>query len=330
MINKERLKANSFHIPLKARSIQAVITSPPYRLLRKYDIPDITIDGWTGQFGLEPTVKLYIEHLMLFMEQCWKVLKNDGICWINIGDTYSGSWQNYNGKARGKNKKGIEFKPPCRSGKLKSLCLVPERFVIACQDAGWIIRNVIIWHKPNCIPESVQDRFARKFEYVYMLTKEKSYYFDLDAVREKINIPDPPRKLSNKSKSKWTNVPGQHTHGFMRNGGHQGYYDKEGNLLVNPKGKNPGDIWKISAQPTRHKHYASFPEKLVERMLLCSTRAGDIVLDPFGGSGTTGRVAIKLGRKPVLLDLGYHHLQKERTNNVQIGMEALGKLKESG
>lgn len=267
-------------------------------------------DGWRGQLGLEPTVELYLSHLMQVMAECWRVLRDDGICFVNLGDTYAGS-----GGAGGDYNKGGKRsgQPKYKQGKTnikpKSLCLVPERFIIACQDTGWIIRNSIIWHKPNSMPSSVKDRFSVTHETVFMLTKQGKYSFDLDAVRIPY-VPDSDieyRAELRKGKVYNSKEP---------------YKDNFPAPQFNPLGKNTGDVWRIATHPYPDTHYATFPEKLVERMLLCSTKPGDRVLDPFGGSGTVGRVAIRLQRIPVLLDLAYHDQQSKRMERVQVEMVA--------
>jgi site-specific DNA-methyltransferase (cytosine-N4-specific) len=152
------------------------------------------------------------------------------------------------------------------------------------------------------MPCSVKDRFAVAHEKVFMLVKQGKYRFYLDAVRE------PHKEVSLKR------VEG----GLKTNRCHKINVEKMGNRFCSPKGKNPGDVWDITTQGYSEAHFATFPEKLVTRMMLCSTRPGDRVLDPFVGSGTTGRVAIRLRRRPVMLDLGYHDQQAKRMNGVQI------------
>jgi site-specific DNA-methyltransferase (cytosine-N4-specific) len=393
------IKANAAYMPLKEKSVQSIITSPPYWGLRCYDIPNMvwggTIDcehqweqyeyqqpcqsgyvgksakvgatkagvqnihgkhngvclkceAWLGSLGLEKTPELYLSHLMQVMAECYRVLKDDGVCWINLGDTYAGS-----GGAGGDYSPGglREGQPKYRQSKTrikpKSLCLIPERFVVACQEAGWIIRNTIIWYKRNHMPSSVKDRFGVAHEKIFMLTKQGKYCFDLDAVREPSignfkpfnqRVRDAKRKgreapqyrASEKEiaqyEQKWNQVPGQSPTTFSRKR-HTGYYSEDGDLLVNPLGKNPGDVWDITTQPYPDAHYSTFPEKLVERMMLCSSKPGDRVLDPFAGSGTTGRVAIRLRRRPVMLDLGYHGQQAKRMNGVQIELGTGQELK---
>jgi site-specific DNA-methyltransferase (cytosine-N4-specific) len=357
------IKANALQIPLKDKSVQSLITSPPYWGLRKYDVPDVGWGGdekcehdfsmkirkgvsggtksakvqikgknnfqivtdtqsgfctkchaWQGQLGLEPTPGQYITHLMQVMAECWRVLRDDGVCFVNLGDTYGGSWGNFGareGKQRTR-KSGFykrrgqpdqTYKPPSIQCKPKSLCLIPERFVIACQEQGWIIRNSIIWYKRNAMPSSVKDRFNVAQEKIFMMSKRGKYYFNLDAVRERH------KGVTDEMYEKAKQNP-YHGKGDLS----AAYKYVPGNL----SGKNPGDVWDITTQGFSGAHFATFPERLAERMILCSTRPGDIVCDPFGGSGTVGRVAIRLRRKPVLLDLGYHDQQAKRLNNVQL------------
>lgn len=366
-----RLKANSFHIPLKDKSVQAVITSPPYWGLRRYEISEIIIGGnldckhnfvdhiqlprggknprpsiintnnamhatdargvkirsgfckcgaWRGHYGWEPTVDLFVEHTLIWVREVWRVLKDNGVFFLNLGDSYGGSWQNYGGAYNGK-QRPAEEKPPCRLAKKKYKLLIPHRVAIALIDDGWICRNDIIWFKPNAMPASVKDRFNTTHEKMFFMTKRERYYFDLDAVRSK--------EYGKTSKTRWRiaiDRGSQPAPPFSKISSNSPTKQKRGQTkrFYNPLGKNPGDVWSIASQPYHDAHYATFPEKIVERMILCSTRPGDIVLDPFAGSGTTGRVAARLRRKPIMLDLGYHDLQKERTNNVQIEIVGVG------
>ena len=178
---------------------------------------------------------------------------------------------------------------------------------------SWTLRNSIIWHKPNAMPESVTDRFSNKYEYIFMFTKQEKYYFDLDSIKEpcidqerlkrRLVNPDTVRKMANSGDNKVS--------------------------FLNPKtaeatrsrllkyGKNPGDIWNIPTQPSSEKHYAMWPERLVERMVRCSTKAGDVVIDPFAGSATTLKVSEQLNRKGIGIDLGYHEMSKRRTGKIQ-------------
>lgn len=305
------ITASAAYMPLKDKSVQAICTSPPYWGLRRYDVPDMAWPGgWLGQLGLEPTPKLYLTHLMQVMAECWRVLRDDGVCFVNLGDTYAGSGgaggdYNPGGRRAGQPK----WKSAAAAGilKPKSLCLIPERFVVACQDQGWIIRNKPIWFKRNHMPGSAKDRFTVAYEQIYFMTKQNKYYFDLDAVREPYAPDSDAVYREQLRKGKRYNVKSPYRENFP-------------NPKVNPLGKNPGDVWNIPTQPYPGAHYSTFPEKLAERMILCSTKPGDGVLDPFAGSGTVGRVAIRLQRRPVLLDLAYHNQQAKRMDQVQLEM----------
>ena len=317
--------------PLEDKSAQTIITSPPYWGLRKYNIPDVVIGGdinckhwfdthdlalniyctycgaWQGQYGLEPSYKDFIEHTRLWCREAWRVLKDDGIFFLNIGDSYCGG-------GRGTDKKfgeGRDEQPKSFKGDetIKSKCkmLIPHRIAIALIEDGWILRNDIIWAKGNPMPESVKDRFSKGFEYIFMFVKQEKYYFDLDAVREVHSyVPKFGDKVTTKSKAFGIKEYG----GQVRN-------NHDIHNCYNPKDKNPSDVWTINTQPSGEAHFAMWPEKLVKRMILCSTKPGDAVFDPFVGSGTTIKVAEELNRVGSGIDLGYKDIQVRRLNNIQ-------------
>lgn len=332
---------------IEDKSVQLIATSPPYYSLRRYSIPDVIIGGdknckhewekhekkpaggsgkksiiggnqddfsnmrdgsyfsnfcihcnaWQGQYGLEPDYKLYVEHTRLWVKEAWRVLKDDGVFFLNIADSYStqsgGMAQGEYGKlgAQLGDSVGIIKQPKINNYQSKCQLLIPHRVAMALIDDGWILRNTIIWHKPNGMPESCQDRLSKKYEYIFMFVKNQRYYFNLDAVREK-----------------YKEYPSEVQHPCSARDRIMG-----GNL----KGKNPGDVWSINTQPSPEKHFAMYPEKLVERMILCSTKAGDVVLDPFAGSATTLRVADRLNRIGQGIDLGYQDIQTRRLANIQ-------------
>ena len=321
--------------PLEDKSVQAIITSPPFWGLRFFPIPDITLGEWTGQYGAEPTMQAYIEHTLLWAKEAWRVLRDDGIFFLNLGDSYAGS--NGNGTKQTKcrinaTSGGVENfslnKVMGKKDDYQSKCklLIPHRIAIALIDEGWILRNDLIWHKGNAMPESCGDRFSKKFEYIFMFVKQTKYYFDLDAVRERHK-----GKTDydyNKAKLDVTHGKGDIRKGDFANKKfkqvHQQGLRSGGNLSAaykyipgNLNGKNPGDVWQINTQPSSEAHFAMWPEKLVERMVLCSTKKGDIVLDPFVGSGTTLKVAEELGRKGLGIDLGHEDIQARRLNKIQ-------------
>ena len=344
---------------IESESVQAVITSPPYFALRKYDIPDVIIGEWKGQYGLESTPQMYVEHTLLWAKEAWRVLRNGGVFFLNIADSYSGS----GGAGGDYNTGGLrEGQPKYKQSKLnyhsKCQLLIPHRVAIALVDSGWVLRNTIIWHKLNAMPESVTDRFSKKYEYIFMFAKQEKYYFDLDAIREKC----PPlnrwggNKLIAKGQSEWDKGTGQITYrdrdmqpnDGMKNPGDVWKYKEERTTednffdmlgyFIDETGRKPtekdilwianctgykipltddSDFWQIPTQPSSEKHYAMWPERLVERMVKCSTKAGDIVLDPFCGSGSTLKVAEQLNRKGIGIDLGYHEMSKRRISQIQ-------------
>lgn len=281
---------------LPDESIDCVITSPPYWQLRDY--------GWKGQWGLEPTYMEYLDNLYLLMDEIKRVLKPRGTVWVNLGDSFfgSGNGSGQDLKEAKKNKmRKAEAAPKIannhKKNKLlhKSLTLIPHRFAIGCAKRGWIVRNDIIWAKPNSLPESVRDRFSKKHEHIFLLVKRKDYYFDLDAVRA-------PYKASSIERVNYDmtayggdpkNPKGPFGKGIKGGG-------KRKKIKLNPLGKNPGDVtdyWSISTKPNHEKHYAAFNGELITKPILAGCPRNGIVLDPFCGTGTTGVRAIELGRK---------------------------------
>lgn len=247
------------------KSIDCVITSPPYWQLRDY--------GYEGQWGLEPTFQEYLEHLWQMMDEIYRVLKDEGTCWINLGDTYSRGTRaktNNNQTLRNTNNKIEPNSKPNYQGLDKCLLLIPHRFAIGCIDRGWILRNDIIWAKRNGMPESVTDRFTKKHEYIFFMTKSEKYYFDLDAIRDKVN-----EKMS--------------------------YVVCESDDINKniAKGKNPGsvsDFWDITTKPSSNKHYAAYNDELIRKPILAGCPEGGIIYDPFMGTGSTAEVALRSNR----------------------------------
>ena len=343
--------------PIESETIQAICTSPPYFALRKYAIPDVIIGGnkdckhefeivtkragggtngtvgnnidtrihyeaqsgiclkcrsYKGQYGLEPTPQMYVEHTRLWAKEAWRVLKNDGVLFLNLADSYSGGGRGYGGKSEylignGAQNPKLDYPNKCQ-------LLIPPRVAIALVDGGWTLRNKIIWYKSNAMPESVTDRFSKKYEYIFMFTKQEKYYFDLDSVRETI-ITKNRAGIREKYNSKFNDNDEAKNQTSLSKARQlkRSLGLPEGHI----NGKNPGDVWVIPTQPSSEKHYALWPERLVERMVRCSTKAGDIVLDPFAGSATTLKVAEQLNRKGIGIDLGYHEISKRRTGKIQ-------------
>ncbi|HEV8283811.1 MAG TPA: DNA methyltransferase [Chitinophagaceae bacterium] len=284
-------------------SIDCVITSPPYWQMRNY--------GWKGQWGLETTYQAYLQKLWALMDEIKRVLKPRGTVWINLGDTYFGSG-NDSGKRKGRRAQNIrkvktgEIAPrkpnnhPANKLKKKCQVLIPHRFAIGCTERGWILRNDIIWAKPNGAPESVKDRFSKRHEFIFLFAKQPDYYFDLDSVREEYKETS---LLRNKYPQITFGGDSKNKKVSFGKGKKNGGQLKTVNL--NPNGKNPGDVSDFWSIPTRHgsaKHYATFNSDLILKPILAGCPKGGIVLDPFCGTGTTGEAALQLGRKFIGID----------------------------
>jgi DNA modification methylase len=240
---------------LPNESVDCVITSPPYFQQRDYGHPE--------QWGLEPTYQEYLAHLQSLMKEIWRVLKPNGTVWVNLGDTYS---------------------------KDKNLILIPHRFAINCIDNGWIVRNDIIWAKPNGMPESVTDRFSKKHEYMFFMVKSQKYYFDLDSVREKHSENSGWAKQRANGINNWANSTQCKINGVINN------LETSNNHL----GKNCGsvsDFWEIPTVPSSKNHYATFNDRLIRKPILAGCPIGGVIYDPFMGSGTTATAAIHYDRQ---------------------------------
>lgn len=280
-------------------SINCIITSPPYWQLRDY--------GWSGQYGLEPTFQAYLQHLWTWIEECKRVLTDDGTIWVNLGDTYNGAktgntQATYTGTVV--QKSGIPnqvINKHKNSEPDKCLLLIPHRFAIGCIERGLIIRNDIIWGKFNGMPESVDDRFSKKHEYFFFMVKSKDYYFDLDGIRERCLTKN---KLRNKSNESYATA-------FTSPLG-QGLRSEQ-----NPLGKNPGsvsDFWDIPTHPSKSNHYATYNTKLIDKPIIAGCLKGAIILDPFCGTATTGCRALELGRKFIGIEGNPKYVNDARKN----------------
>ncbi len=283
------------------KSIDCVITSPPYWQLRDYK--------WDGQWGLEPTYQLYLENLWSMMDEVYRVLKDDGTAWINLGDTYSTTIGGANQLAKGdKTQYGLvdhdnRFAAQQKDGlRSKCLLLIPHRFAIGCMERNslkgvfskntkWIVRNDIIWAKRNGMPESVTDRFSKKHEYFFLMVKQEKYYFDLDGVKDKH------KQVSIERAKRAVGVNNKYAD-FGTKQGLSKPRDVQGGAPEG--GKNPGsvsDFWDIPTQPSSDDHYAAYSDLLIGKPIVAGCPKGGIILDPFCGTATTGCRALELGRK---------------------------------
>lgn len=318
------------HLP--SESINCCITSPPYFGLRDY--------GVDGQIGLEQNVDEYINKLRNVFGEVFRILKPNGTLWLNIADSYAGSGKGRNNDGsipssiyRCKEKtvkgriSGTLLKNSTSEYKPKDLMGIPWRVAFALQSDGWYLRQDIIWHKTNCMPESVRDRCTRSHEYIFLLSKSRRYYYDYEAIRE----PCVGFDKSSPRGSKGTATPNsgrrKGNRKTFRGGGTytkgQSFYnsttvnnDSVGNTPNNSGLRNKRDVWSIATSGYKDAHFATFPPKLIEPCVLAGCPQGGIILDPFLGSGTTGEVAIKCGRRFIGIELNpmYARLAAERTN----------------
>lgn len=282
-------------------SVDMCITSPPYWALRDY--------GVKGQLGLESTFQEYINRLCDIFDEVKRVLKKTGTCWVNLGDTYVGKGATRHiGYEDPKNpkigvKNYIEPSALPQSIQEKSLTQIPSRFAIEMSNRGWILRNEIVWHKPNVMPSSVKDRFTIDFEKLFFFVKNVKYYFErqLEPVKE-ISI--------NRSKYGWHGTKLAHGNSYAGMSG----TEVLGKRYCNPEGRNKRSVWTISTKGFKGAHFATYPEKLIETPILAGCPSDGIVLDPFMGSGTTAVVAKRLGRYYVGIELNksYIELAKQR------------------
>lgn len=275
--------------------VQTCVTSPPYWGLRNY--------GLDGQIGIEATPGAFVAELVNVFHEVRRVLSDDGTLWLNLGDSYvTNPGNGRGGEGSGLTKGG---RPPHRSGrdktkiglKVKDLIGIPWLVAFALRADGWYLRRDIIWSKPNAMPESVGDRPSGSHEYIFLLSKSPKYFYDADAIRE------PQQTLGERHEGK--------------SGYRAGHPSKESRTAnqraLHPLGANKRSVWTIATAPYDGAHFATFPPKLIEPCILAGSRVGDLVLDPFFGSGTTGEVAEKHGRRWIGFDLGYDELAKERT-----------------
>jgi site-specific DNA-methyltransferase (cytosine-N4-specific) len=272
-------------------SANCIVTSPPYWGKRDY--------GVAGQYGHESSPQGYVDTLRGVFREARRVLADDGTCWLNLGDSYSAS----GGGATGLHAYlGPHITTHRTTGlHAKNLLGMPWRVAFALQDDGWILRNAIVWHKPNAMPESVRDRLSCRHELVFLLVKQPAYWFDLDPVR----VPHatnahrgpgaartrPPGRADRRTR------PPKYRPGTPEVAGSRRYGDGRHHKRGHPNGRNPGDVWAIPTRPYKGPHFAAYPLDLPLRCIAAGCKPGGTVLDPFTGSGTTGLAAIQLDRR---------------------------------
>lgn len=316
------INGNALSIPLPDKAVQCVITSPPYWGLRDY--------GVSGQIGLESTPQAYVVNIVAVMRECWRVMRDDATLWLVIGDSYAGngaiSQKQTDADIRHATVGNALAKCQRRIGtvdglKPKDLVGIPWRVAFALQDDGWYLRSDIIWHKPNPMPESVTDRPTKAHEYVFLLAKQERYFYDSRAIAELSTWADKDKRADGNGKhlSKGKCAEGK----YSIDGVSYGNKNSDGTFS-----RNRRSVWTISTRPYSGAHFATFPPALVEPMILAGSRFGDIVLDPFAGTSTVGRVCAKHGRKFIGIELNpaYIELAKNRTSGVQIVLSACAEI----
>ena len=282
---------------LPDKSVNSCVTSPPYFGLRDY--------GEEGQYGLEATPAEYVENMRRVFAEVRRVIADDGTLWLNIGDKYAnsaGSGQQGSTGQRADRAFTASSIAPCRALPTKNLLGIPWRVAFALQDDGWILRSDIIWAKRNLKPESVTDRPTTAHEYVFLFAKRPRYWYDADAISEES---DPEQVAHNQryAREYEGHTARAATTGQPGNVNNVGIHSRPGKDR-----RNARSVWPISAQPFPEAHFAVMPPQLAERCVLAGCKPGGIVLDPFSGSGTTGMVAQRLGRKYVGIDLNRDYL----------------------
>jgi len=287
---------------------QMCVTSPPYYGLRNYG-------GEDKQIGMEQTPEEYIEQLVDVFRSVRDVLTDDGTLWLNIGDTYYNyrSDGNYPKQTVSRTKQDLPDFSPVRGNKLhnlksKDLIGIPWMLAFALRADGWWLRQDIIWNKPNPMPESVKDRCTKSHEYIFLLSKSKNYYYDNEAIKEPVKQDWGTRDRTN---GKYHN-PGS---GLAPHSGLSKSYDR----------KNKRSVWTVTNKPYKGAHFACFPPDLIEPCILAGSREGDIVLDPFIGSGTTAMVAKKHNRNYLGCELheDYASLQTDRIDSIPSQLPAI-------
>lgn len=292
---------------LPDQSMHTCITSPPYFGLRDY--------GTDGQIGLEPTPAEFVQALVAVFREVRRVLRDDGTLWLNLGDSYARkgglgpqSGGDFADRRRGQEEicKSIQEVP--EGLKEKDLIGIPWRVAFALQDDGWYLRQDIVWNKPNPMPESVRDRCTKAHEYVFLLSKSKRYYFDQAAIAEDAVEPRGPGNVSPVE-----SLPGERP---TENSNIRGSLHKIGARTT----RNKRSVWTVATHSFKGAHFATFPPDLIRPCVLAGSPRGGMVLDPFGGAGTTALVAMQEGRQSVICELNpeYATIARQRLDTAWI------------
>lgn len=317
---------------LPEQSVHCCVTSPPYFGLRDY--------GHEGQIGLEATPGDYVQRIVEVFREVRRVLRDDGTVWLNLGDSYAsggrgggGSYMAERGDAAwsGRNN-ATGWRSPPEGLKHKDLVGIPWRVAFALQDDGWYLRQDIIWHKPNPMPESVTDRCTKAHEYLFLLSKSPRYYYDAESVKEPAGEWTGRAGTFDRSGNAVADhvLPGQSAAQHRARSGNKERKPRPGpdGDSRNQKGsvpwegatRNKRSVWTVSTRPYAGAHFATFPPALVEPCILAGCPRDGVVLDPFAGSGTTGYVADYLQRHAVLIELSHDYAELIRERMAGAGM----------
>jgi len=357
------INADARQIPLADGSVHCVITSPPYYGLRDYgtakweggdpncnhnpqrpdggDRSDRTLPLGRGgvyrdicakcgavridqQIGLEQTPAEYVNDIVQVFREVWRILRDDGTVWLNLGDSYNGSGGAGGDYIEGGLKEG-QPKYPGRhinNLKLKDLIGIPWMVAFALRDDGWYLRQDIIWHKPNPMPESVKDRTTKAHEYIFLLSKSPKYYYDYEAIAEPSAESTVVRYGYRSADKNDPNVKINKFNYSMSSEAQAAAFEKANTIIAQGKipMRNKRSVWTVTTKAYKGAHFATYPPELIEPMILAGCPEGGIVFDPFAGSGTTVAVANSLGRRGIGIDLNYNYLQlaQERVGKVQL------------
>jgi DNA modification methylase len=292
---------------LDSGSVHTCVTSPPYFGLRDYQMP--------GQIGLEDTPDAYVARLVEVFREVRRVLRDDGTLWLNLGDSYAGSGRGAWDAPSERKSNVKETYMPTRAEsptagktfglKPKDLIGIPWRVAFALQADGWHLRQDIIWSKPNPMPESVKDRCTKAHEYLFLLSKGSKYYFDSEAMQEPGVIPAGTKGAK----------------GSAERAALAGVNSRPPEYKVYDGMRNRRSVWTVTTKPYKGAHFATFPPDLIEPCILAGCPPGGVVLDPFGGSGTTAGVALRHGRNAILCELNpdYDALIDARVDSIRFG-----------
>ena len=287
---------------LADQSVHTCITSPPYYGLRNYNDEDL-------QLGIEDTPEQFVDNLVQVFREVKRVLRDDGTLWLNLGDSYgeqngkgfnTNADEGYTNRVQDMQSQYGDIKVKTGLPR-KNLLGMPWRVAFALQAEGWILRQDIIWHKPNPMPESVTDRCTKAHEYIFLLSKQAKYYYDNEAIKELSKFPNGPDSPQS----------------IKKGVGDEGMEIRSGLSKIGALEKrNKRSVWTVTTKPYKEAHFATFPKDLIEPCVLAGSPEGGVVLDPFGGSGTTAQVADGFNRDSILCELSqdYVEIMKKRLN----------------